>query len=102
VAGIGPERWRGLVRKTQVGRELFAVLPIERVKVTAIGETLDTGTGELKKTPVVSAILVRQTMDHLNFDRIDCVDALSKFVHNMNFKKTSGFSPVDRASLSGA
>ena len=86
----------------RIGRELFAVLPIERALVTVVGETLDTSTGELKKAPIVSAVLVRQTMSHLNFARLDCTDALDKFVHNMSFKKTVGFSPVDRATLSGA
>lgn len=86
----------------RVGRELLSVLPVERVRVTVVGEILDTSTGELKKSPIVSAILVRQTISHLNFERLECSDALEKFVHNMNFKKTSGFLTVERAVLSGS
>lgn len=84
----------------RIGRELFSILPIDRAIVTAIGDGLNTETGHMERHPIVSVLLVKESMAKLNFDRIDCSDSLRNFVRNMEFKKSSGFAPVERISAS--
>lgn len=83
----------------RVARELFSLLPIDIVIVTAIGNLLNTQTGNLEDSPILSAIIPRSTLDKLNFNMIDPSDAMSNFVHQMDFRKTKGFSAVKRLDL---
>lgn len=79
----------------RVGREIFAMVPVDELVVTAVDEILNTSTGHVEVQPIVSVYLVRQTMERLNFLTVDPSDAMQNFVHNMDFKKTKGFGPVD-------
>jgi hypothetical protein len=78
----------------RVGRELFALLPVETCLVHACGEVLDTRTGHLERRPILSVAFVRETFERLNFDSLDCSDSMGLFVHAMKFKKSSGFEQV--------
>lgn len=78
----------------RVGNELFSVLPESMVVVTAVDELLNTKTGHLEKSPIVSACLSRKTLESLNMDRIDPSDSMKNFLHNMSFKKNTGFEAV--------
>lgn len=78
----------------RIGRELFALLPIEDVIVSARGNILNSATGRLEEKPILSVLLVRETMETLNFLLIDPSDSMVNFKHNMSFKKTQGMSPV--------
>lgn len=80
----------------RVGCELLALLPVDHVKVTAFTTLLNTQTGYLEPAPIVSAMIVRETLASLNLEMIDPSDALENFKHNMKFIKTKGFSPVDK------
>ena len=80
----------------RVGRELFALLPIEMVIVTATGTLLNTKTGHMEEQPILSVAMPRKTLEHLNFEMIDPSDSMANFVHNMKFFKTKGFAPVER------
>lgn len=84
----------------RIVNELFALLPIEIVIATAFDEILNTSTGHLEEQPILSVIAPRKTIKSLNMDKIDPSDALSNFVHNMNFKKTKGFSIVEQLKSS--
>lgn len=79
----------------RIGREIFALLPVEEVVVTAYAELLNQSTGRMTNQPVLSALLVRPTMQEINFDMIDASECLSNFKHNMGFKKSLGMSAVD-------
>ncbi len=78
----------------RVGRELLAALPDDLVIVTALDDVLNTATGHLEELPILSVAFSRETLDRLNMDTIDPSDAMQNFVHNMSFKKTTGFAPV--------
>lgn len=84
----------------RVAREIFALLPIESVAIHAMGELLNTKTGHLENQPVLSVIIPKKTLDKLNLDMIDPSDSMSNFVHNMSFKKTTGFANVEKVDLS--
>lgn len=80
----------------RVANELFSVLPDTRVIVTAVDELLNSKTGHLDKTPILSVLVSRSTFDSLNLETIDPSDSMENFVHNMSFKKTKGFDSVER------
>lgn len=84
----------------RVARELFALLPIHLVVVTAIGEFLNSQTGNMEEKTVLSAAIPRDTFEKLNFETLDPSDSMSNFLHRMKFKKTQGFSAVERIKLS--
>lgn len=79
----------------RVGRELLAVLPDDIVVVTAIDNVLNGATGHREELPILSVAFSRSTVGSLNLEAIDPSDAMKNFVHNMSFKKTAGFLPVD-------
>ena len=79
----------------RIARELFALLPIEMVTVTCMGNILNTQTGHMEEKPILSVALPKTTVYKLNFETLDPSDALSNFVHNMDFKKGKGFNAVE-------
>lgn len=82
----------------RVARELFALLPIEWVIVTALGELLNTQTGHMEQQPILSVAIPRETLEGLNFERLDPSDSMENFVHRMKFSKTNGFNSVEKLS----
>lgn len=80
----------------RVANELFSAIPDNMVVVTAVDELLNTKTGHLEKFPILSACISRNTLKSLNMDTIDPSDSMSNFIHNMSFKKTTGFGAVSR------
>ena len=80
----------------RIARELFALLPIEMTIITALGKVLNTKTGHLEENPVLSVVIPRATLSRLNCESLDPSDSMSNFVYRMSFKKTTGFSAVER------
>lgn len=78
----------------RVAREVFAILPVESVIVTANDELLNSKTGHLEEQPILSVLFVRRTLQALNFEKIDPSDSMQNFVHEMGFKKTTGLTAV--------
>lgn len=79
----------------RVARELFALFPIEMIIVNAIGNLLNTKTGRMEDTPILSVGIQRETIQNLNLIAVDLSDSMKNFVHRMNFKKSKGFNPVE-------
>ena len=84
----------------RVARELFALLPIEMTIITAYSELLNTKTGYMEESPILSAAIPRKTLMILNFDALDPSDAMENFIHRMKFQKTKGFNPIEKIELS--
>lgn len=80
----------------RIANELFSTIPDDMVVVTAVDELLNTKTGHLEKSPILSVCISRSTLQSLNMDSIDPSDSMSNFIHNMSFKKTKGFEAVSR------
>ena len=81
----------------RVARELFAVLPLDTVLITASAEVLDLRTGLTAEHPVVSAVMPRATIMELAFDQLDPGDAMENFQHRGDFKvsrKVDAFQPI--------
>lgn len=81
----------------RVGREAFAVLPIETILVTASADLFDSRTGCTSEQPILSVVLRRTPMRSLNFNRLDPSDAIENFLHRGDFKtsrKAGAFATI--------
>ena len=83
----------------RLARDLFAILPIEKVLVNAVDTELDTATGKDTEVTYLSVLFDRKTFEGINLDKIDPSDSLANFEYNMKFAKTTGFKPVARMEL---
>ena len=80
----------------RVARDTFALLPVQTVIIHAVDRVLNPATGNDEEVTIASAKIKRDAMATLNFERIDPSDCLESFESNVKFKKTTGYSPVDR------
>lgn len=83
----------------RIARDLFALLPIQNIIIHAYDGQLNTETGHEERLLILSINIDRDTLDTLNFDRIDCSDAMNNFTHQMKFRKTKGFAPVEKVEI---
>ena len=82
-----------------MARDCIALLPVDTVLVTAVDKVLNTATGNDEEVAILSVKITREQLEVINFDRIDPSDALTAFGAEFKFKKTEGFSPIQRLSL---
>lgn len=78
----------------RAANEIFSAIPDDKVVVTAVDELLNTKTGHLEESPILSVCVSRSTLQSLNMETIDPSDSMNNFIHNMSFKKTKGFEAV--------
>ena len=81
----------------RVGRETFALLPVETVIITASADLFDSRTGRTTEQPILSAVIPRGVLNNLNFDYLDPSDAMENFLHRGDFKasrKSGAFVPI--------
>jgi len=89
----------------RVARELFALLPIESLLISATAEALDTSTGQSVECPFLSVVISRATLNTLNFDMLDPSDSIMGMTHRGDLKasrKTGDFefiTPLNVADL---
>lgn len=83
----------------RVAREVFAHLPIERLRINALSKIVDSKTGHLEDSVILSAIIPRGTLRTLNLGSIDPSDSMQNFVHTMSLRKTLGFRIVEKVEL---
>lgn len=83
----------------RLARELFALLPVNTVLVHATDRILNTATGHYEEPTILSVRFTRDRFMSTNFNKIDASDFTESFDYNMRFKKTGGFSPVERLSV---
>jgi hypothetical protein len=81
----------------RVAREVFAMLPVETLLVTALADLLDSRTGHTAEQPVLSAAMTRAVITRLNFEKLDSCEALENFRHRgdaRGSRKSGVFQPV--------
>ena len=83
----------------RIARDMFALLPLEIVYIHAFDTILDTTTGLQKRMIILSVKIEKKILNRLNFNSIDCSDSMQNFQHHMKFKKTAGFSEVQKISV---
>jgi hypothetical protein len=82
----------------RLAREMFALLPVETIIVTAIIDGVDSQTGNDAELPVLSLQITRAEVSRLDFTRLDPSDAVEALVHRGDVKvsrKTGQFVPVE-------
>jgi hypothetical protein len=79
----------------RVGADLLGLLPLDEVYVTCTPLMLDSKSGHLQHTPILSVQIVRETLDRLRLAAIDPSDAMSNFNHAMSFKRAKGFTAIE-------
>lgn len=82
----------------RLGRELFALLPIELALVNVRGLVLNRSTGFEERAVLLSIALARPTMDRLRFETLAPFAALEHFVHRVDFRPRAGLAPVEALS----
>lgn len=90
------ERRRRELAKQQ--KELAKMEELERAKYEV--EVYENRTGNLEEKMVLSVAIPRDIFEKLNFETLDPSDSMSNFVYRMKFKKTQGFSAIERIKLS--
>lgn len=80
----------------RVARDAFALLPIQTVIIHAVDKVLNPATGNDEEVTICSVKIKRDALATLNFERIDPSECLESFESNVKFRKTAGYTPVDR------
>jgi len=70
----------------RVVREVFSLLPIDAILITASADSLNTSTGHLVEQPVLSIVVPRVVVIRLNFNQLNSSNALENFQHRGDFK----------------
>jgi hypothetical protein len=92
----------------RLAREVFALLPVNTVLITASVESIDSSTGRHTQVPVLSLAIDRSDTERLDFRNLDPSDSLENFVHRGDVKasRKSGefvaIVPLSFADLSQA
>lgn len=81
----------------RLAREMFALLPIETLLLTATVDGIDSRTGHAAELPVLSMVAPRAVIERLQFEKLDPSDALENFQHRgdvMASRKSDAFVRV--------
>lgn len=81
----------------RLAREVFALLPLETVLVTATVDGTDPRTGRAAELPVLSVAIPRAVIARLDFERLDPSDSLKNFLHRGDVtasRKSGEFIPI--------
>ncbi|OSP51202.1 hypothetical protein B7G55_14345 [Aeromonas hydrophila] len=83
----------------RVANEIFSILPDDKLIINAEDYLLNKSTGHLEPQSLLSVYITRDGVSRLNMEYIDPSDAMNNFIHNVNFKKTKGFEPVNEVKV---
>lgn len=78
----------------RIGRELFALLPIDQALINVVTVGVDSRTGHDSDETLISVIMPRSEFSKLNFKRLTPPASMELFEHRMQFRKTAGPKPV--------
>jgi hypothetical protein len=81
----------------RVAREVFALLPVELVIVTAMVPSVQSSTGQDIDIPVLSVAMPREVIERLDYARLDPSDSMENFAHRgdvMASRKSGDFLAI--------
>lgn len=78
--------------------EVLNLTCLDAVIVDCSVNMLDSSTGHILPQIILSVDFKRNTIQHMQLDKIDPSDSLVNFIHNMKFSRTKGFSAVSSLS----
>ncbi len=82
----------------RIARDLFSLLPLKTVYIHAYDEVLNTETGHSERILILSIKIDQTILESLNFETLQCSDAMNNFPHHMKFRKLKGFDSVEKIS----
>ncbi|UYN89844.1 MAG: hypothetical protein KIT08_01060 [Anaerolineales bacterium] len=82
----------------RAAREIFAAVPEYTAVVSVYCKQLNPKSGHLETLPILSVTFVYDTLQQLNIDHVDPSACLDNFIHELNFSRTRGFSPLPKHS----
>ncbi|MCX6925408.1 MAG: hypothetical protein NT154_19695 [Verrucomicrobia bacterium] len=81
----------------RVAREVFALLPVDALLITASAELTDLRKGQPVEQPVLSAAITRPVLEGFDIEGLDPSDAMEAFLHRGDFKasrKAGAFAAI--------
>jgi hypothetical protein len=81
----------------RVAREVFALLPVDALLITAAADSTDFRKGRPVEQPVLSALMTRTALAGFEFERLDPSNAMERLLHRGDFKasrRTGAFAPI--------
>lgn len=81
----------------RLAREMFALLPVHTVLLTAVVDDVDSSTGHTAEFPVLSVVAKRTEIEHLDYEHIDPSDAIENFQHRgdaLTSRRSGNFIPI--------
>jgi hypothetical protein len=81
----------------RVAREIFALLPVDTVLLTATADSFNSRLGQTVEQAVLSVVIPRATIAGLDFERLDPSDSMENFLHRGDLKvsrKSEAFQPI--------
>lgn len=87
----------------RVARELFALLPIEMLLISASAEAIDTINGQTVERPFLSVAIPRVILKMFDFDKLDPSDSIMSLTHRGDLKasrKTGDFEFITPLTVS--
>jgi hypothetical protein len=79
-----------------IAKEIFALLPVGKVLVTATCKMLNLETGYIEEQPILSVLIPRDTLQEINVTRIDPSAAMKNFIHRISFNKAKGLGKITK------
>jgi hypothetical protein len=71
----------------RVGREVFALLPVKVLLITATADVAELGGTMANDMPILSTVLRREALAALDYDQIDPSDTMESFQHRGDLSK---------------
>ncbi|ALC81910.1 MULTISPECIES: DUF4236 domain-containing protein [Bacillus] len=84
----------------RIAREMFALLPLKVVYIHVVDSVVNMAADVEEKKIILSARIDKDSLNELEFDRINCFDSLSNFNCHIDFNHASGFHEVDKLFVS--
>jgi hypothetical protein len=81
----------------RIGREIFALLPVDYVIINIEVTQLDSTSEGLTNMPILSVLLDRHNLEKMNFCQLDLSESLQNFISRGDVripKKTGSFIPI--------
>lgn len=79
-----------------IAKSIINLIPVNKVVVHVVDNVIDIDKGIKDDITILSIVFDRETLNKLNINTINPVDALDYFICNIRHQKTSGFRSVER------
>lgn len=79
-----------------IAKSIINLIPVNKVVIHVTDNVIDMDKGVKDNITILSIVFDRETLNKLNMNTINPIDALDYFICNIRHQKTSGFRSVER------